>query len=79
MVGLGFIYVFFGFLHALRRFEREIAILSATDLVASLQLFSQCILVTLACHLGEDFTPIAHAAMDKFLSAFAAVLAEKYR
>ncbi|XP_028990600.1 hemoglobin subunit alpha-D-like [Betta splendens] len=43
------------------------------------KLFSQCMLVTLACHLGEDFTPIAHAAMDKYLSAFAAVLAEKYR
>ncbi|XP_023146840.1 hemoglobin subunit alpha-D-like [Amphiprion ocellaris] len=43
------------------------------------KLFSHCILVTLACHMGEDFTPTAHAAMDKFLSAFAAVLAEKYR
>ncbi|XP_022069804.1 hemoglobin subunit alpha-D-like [Acanthochromis polyacanthus] len=43
------------------------------------KLFSHCMLVTLACHMGEDFTPTAHAAMDKFLSAFAAVLAEKYR
>lgn len=46
---------------------------------ASLQLFSHCMLVTLACYLGEEFTPVAHAAVDKYLSAFAAVLAEKYR
>uniref|UniRef100_G3PND3 Hemoglobin alpha embryonic-4 n=1 Tax=Gasterosteus aculeatus aculeatus TaxID=481459 RepID=G3PND3_GASAC len=43
------------------------------------KLFSHCMLVSLACHMGEDFTPEAHAAMDKYLSAFAAVLAEKYR
>ncbi|KAG7226463.1 hypothetical protein INR49_013876 [Caranx melampygus] len=43
------------------------------------KLFSHCMLVTLACHMGDDFTPAAHAAMDKYLSAFAAVLAEKYR
>ncbi|KAL6095310.1 uncharacterized protein ACO6RY_16541 [Pungitius sinensis] len=43
------------------------------------KLFSHCMLVSLACHMGEDFTPDAHAAMDKYLSAFAAVLAEKYR
>ncbi|XP_047465724.1 hemoglobin subunit alpha-D-like [Mugil cephalus] len=43
------------------------------------KLFSHCMLVTLACYMGEDFTPVVHAAMDKFLSAFAAVLAEKYR
>ena len=45
----------------------------------SLQLFSHCVLVTLACYMGEDFTPVAHAALDKYLSAFGAVLAEKYR
>uniref|UniRef100_A0A3Q0RB49 Hemoglobin alpha embryonic-4 n=1 Tax=Amphilophus citrinellus TaxID=61819 RepID=A0A3Q0RB49_AMPCI len=44
-----------------------------------LQLLSHSMLVTLACHLGDEFTPVAHAAMDKYLSAFAAVLAEKYR
>ncbi|XP_027894991.1 hemoglobin subunit alpha-D-like isoform X1 [Xiphophorus couchianus] len=44
-----------------------------------LQLLSHCMLVTLACYLGSEFTPVAHAAMDKFLSAFAAVLSEKYR
>uniref|UniRef100_UPI0037E7547B hemoglobin subunit alpha-D-like n=1 Tax=Semicossyphus pulcher TaxID=241346 RepID=UPI0037E7547B len=43
------------------------------------KLFSHCMLVALACYLGDDFTHCAHAAMDKFLSAFAAVLAEKYR
>ncbi|KAM4623706.1 hemoglobin subunit alpha-D-like [Polymixia lowei] len=41
--------------------------------------FSHCMLVTLACYLGDRFTPVMHAAMDKFLSAFAAVLAEKFR
>lgn len=49
------------------------------QLLLSLQLFSHCMLVTLACHLGEEFTPVAHAAVDKYLSAFAAVLAEKFR
>ncbi|CAM9110306.1 unnamed protein product [Lampetra planeri] len=43
------------------------------------KLFSHCMLVTLSCHMGEDFTPVLHAAMDKYMSAFAAVLAEKYR
>uniref|UniRef100_A0A3Q3VRM3 Globin domain-containing protein n=1 Tax=Mola mola TaxID=94237 RepID=A0A3Q3VRM3_MOLML len=43
------------------------------------KLFSHCVLVTLACYMGEEFTPVAHAAMDKYLSAFGAVLAEKYR
>ncbi|KAG9334803.1 hypothetical protein AGOR_G00090530 [Albula goreensis] len=43
------------------------------------KLLSHCLLVTLASHMSDDFTPIAHAALDKFLSAFAAVLAEKYR
>ncbi|XP_008434467.1 hemoglobin subunit alpha-D-like isoform X4 [Poecilia reticulata] len=43
------------------------------------ELLSHCMLVTLACYLGSEFTPVAHAAMDKFLSAFAAVLSEKYR
>ncbi|XP_029933895.1 hemoglobin subunit alpha-D-like [Myripristis murdjan] len=43
------------------------------------KLFSHCMLVTLACFMGENFTPVVHAAMDKYLSAFAAVLAEKYR
>ncbi|KAF7643829.1 hypothetical protein LDENG_00232510 [Lucifuga dentata] len=46
---------------------------------SNFKLFSHCMLVTLACYMGEDFTPTAHAAMDKYLSAFSAVLAEKYR
>ncbi|XP_030255143.1 hemoglobin subunit alpha-D-like [Sparus aurata] len=43
------------------------------------KLFSHCMLVALAAHMGDDFTPVVHAAIDKYLSAFAAVLAEKYR
>ncbi|KAI5103210.1 hypothetical protein C0J45_6791, partial [Silurus meridionalis] len=43
------------------------------------KLFNHCILVTLACHLGENFSAIEHAATDKYLSAFSAVLAEKFR
>uniref|UniRef100_A0A8C7D9Z1 Hemoglobin alpha embryonic-4 n=1 Tax=Oncorhynchus kisutch TaxID=8019 RepID=A0A8C7D9Z1_ONCKI len=43
------------------------------------KLLCHCILVTLAAHMGDEFDPVAHAAMDKYLSAFAAVLAEKYR
>ncbi|CAK6961680.1 hemoglobin subunit alpha-D-like isoform X2 [Scomber scombrus] len=46
---------------------------------SNFKLLSHCLLVTLACHLGEEFTPVAHAAIDKYLSAFSAVLAEKYR
>ncbi|GAB0196355.1 hemoglobin subunit alpha-D [Grus japonensis] len=42
-------------------------------------LLSQCFQVVLAAHLGKDYTPEVHAAFDKFLSAVAAVLAEKYR
>ncbi|XP_075623913.1 hemoglobin subunit alpha-D [Balearica regulorum gibbericeps] len=43
------------------------------------KLLSQCFQVVLAAHLGKDYTPEVHAAFDKFLSAVAAVLAEKYR
>ncbi|KAK5850559.1 hypothetical protein PBY51_001428 [Eleginops maclovinus] len=43
------------------------------------KLLSHCMLVALSCHMGDDFTAVVHAAMDKYLSAFAAVLAEKYR
>ncbi|NXE90783.1 HBA2 protein, partial [Menura novaehollandiae] len=45
----------------------------------ALQLLSQCFQVVLAVHLGKDYTPEMHAAVDKFMSAVAAVLAEKYR
>ncbi|NWR76135.1 HBAD protein, partial [Centropus unirufus] len=43
------------------------------------QLLSQCIQVVLARLLGKEYTPEVHAAFDKFLSAVAAVLSEKYR
>lgn len=44
-----------------------------------MQLLAHCIQVVLAVHLAQDYTPEVHAAFDKFLSAVAAVLAEKYR
>ncbi|NWJ11099.1 HBA2 protein, partial [Crypturellus undulatus] len=43
------------------------------------KLLSQCFQVVLAVHLGKDYTAEVHAAFDKFLSAVASVLAEKYR
>nr|ADI71348.1 hemoglobin alpha D subunit [Branta bernicla] len=46
---------------------------------ANFKLLAQCFQVVLAVHLGKDYTPEMHAAFDKFLSAVAAVLAEKYR
>lgn len=45
----------------------------------ALQLLSQSLQVVLAVHLGKDYTPEVHAALDKFLSGVAAVLSEKYR
>ncbi|NXW81987.1 HBAD protein, partial [Alopecoenas beccarii] len=45
----------------------------------ALQLLAQCFHVVLATHLGNDYTPEAHAAFDKFLSSVCTVLAEKYR
>ncbi|XP_038618596.1 hemoglobin subunit alpha-1-like [Tachyglossus aculeatus] len=43
------------------------------------KLLSHCFLVVLARHHPEEFTPSAHAAMDKFLSRVATVLTSKYR
>ncbi|KAK0134837.1 Hemoglobin subunit alpha-D [Merluccius polli] len=43
------------------------------------KLLSYCMLVTLACYMGRKFTPVSHAAMDKYLSAISAVLGEKFR
>ncbi|KAJ8413642.1 hypothetical protein AAFF_G00081490 [Aldrovandia affinis] len=43
------------------------------------KLLCHCILVTLSCRMAEEFTPVVHAAIDKFLSALSAVLTEKYR
>ncbi|NXX24810.1 HBAD protein, partial [Nicator chloris] len=45
----------------------------------SLQFLAQCLQVVLATRLGKEFTPEVHAAMDKYMSAVASVLAEKYR
>ncbi|XP_001517140.2 hemoglobin subunit alpha [Ornithorhynchus anatinus] len=43
------------------------------------KLLAHCILVVLARHCPGEFTPSAHAAMDKFLSKVATVLTSKYR
>ncbi|XP_050173193.1 hemoglobin subunit alpha-2 [Myiozetetes cayanensis] len=43
------------------------------------KLLSHCLQVVLAVHLGKDYTPEIHSAVDKFMSAVASVLAEKYR
>nr|AJA37803.1 hemoglobin subunit alpha-D [Spinus magellanicus]APA23843.1 alpha-globin D subunit [Spinus magellanicus]APA23844.1 alpha-globin D subunit [Spinus magellanicus]APA23848.1 alpha-globin D subunit [Spinus magellanicus]APA23849.1 alpha-globin D subunit [Spinus magellanicus] len=40
---------------------------------------SQCLQVSLATRLGKDYSPDLHSAVDKFMSAVASVLAEKYR
>ncbi|XP_078296530.1 hemoglobin subunit alpha-like [Panthera onca] len=40
---------------------------------------SHCLLVTLACHHPEEFTPAVHASLDKFFSAVSTVLTSKYR
>nr|ALG03060.1 alpha-globin subunit D [Troglodytes aedon] len=40
---------------------------------------SQCLQVVLATRLGKEYTPEVHSAVDKFMSAVASVLAEKYR
>lgn len=45
----------------------------------SLQFLSQCLQVALATRLGKDYSPEVHSAVDKFMSAVASVLAEKYR
>ncbi|XP_068102911.1 hemoglobin subunit alpha-5-like [Hyperolius riggenbachi] len=37
-------------------------------------LLNECILVVLAVHFPEDFTPCAHAAWDKFLASISACL-----
>ncbi|XP_006637257.1 hemoglobin subunit zeta-like [Lepisosteus oculatus] len=46
---------------------------------SNFKLLSHCILVTLSCRRPQEFTPVAHGAWDKLLSAVSAVLAEKYR
>ncbi|XP_077069635.1 hemoglobin subunit alpha-1-like [Siphateles boraxobius] len=46
---------------------------------ANFKILSHNILVVLAILFPTDFTPEAHVAMDKFLSALSLALAEKYR
>ncbi|XP_049623965.1 hemoglobin subunit mu [Suncus etruscus] len=46
---------------------------------ANFPLLIQCFQVTLASHLQDEFTVEMHAAWDKFLTALAVVLTEKYR
>ncbi|CAM4344752.1 unnamed protein product [Leuciscus chuanchicus] len=46
---------------------------------ANFKILSHNILVVLAILFPIDFTPEAHVAMDKFLSALSLALAEKYR
>nr|P01962.1 RecName: Full=Hemoglobin subunit alpha-1/2; AltName: Full=Alpha-1/2-globin; AltName: Full=Hemoglobin alpha-1/2 chain [Tapirus terrestris] len=43
------------------------------------KLLSHCLLVTLALHHPDDFTPAIHASLDKFLSNVSTVLTSKYR
>ncbi|KAI4895000.1 hypothetical protein NFI96_002090 [Prochilodus magdalenae] len=44
-----------------------------------LRILSHNLLVVLAIQFPDDFTPEVHVAMDKFLSAVALALSEKYR
>nr|Q7M2Y4.1 RecName: Full=Hemoglobin subunit alpha; AltName: Full=Alpha-globin; AltName: Full=Hemoglobin alpha chain; Contains: RecName: Full=Hemopressin [Chalinolobus morio]prf//2201323A hemoglobin:SUBUNIT=alpha [Chalinolobus morio] len=43
------------------------------------KLLSHCLLVTVACHHPNDFTPAVHASLDKFLANVSTVLVSKYR
>ncbi|XP_066529763.1 hemoglobin, alpha adult 2 [Hoplias malabaricus] len=43
------------------------------------KILSHNILVTFAVHFPGDFTPEVHVAVDKFLAAVSAALADKYR
>ncbi|XP_051573313.1 hemoglobin subunit alpha-like [Myxocyprinus asiaticus] len=43
------------------------------------KILSHNILVTLAIHFPTDFTAEVHVAVDKFLAALSAALADKYR
>ncbi|KAG9465104.1 hemoglobin subunit alpha-5-like [Eleutherodactylus coqui] len=43
------------------------------------KMLTHCILVTVAIHFCEEFTPVAHAALDKFLCKVSSVLVSKYR
>ncbi|XP_059100938.1 hemoglobin subunit alpha [Peromyscus eremicus] len=43
------------------------------------KLLSHCLQVTLAAHHPSEFTPAAHASLDKFLASVSTVLTSKYR
>nr|AJQ20760.1 alpha-globin subunit [Peromyscus gratus] len=43
------------------------------------KLLSHCLQVTLAAHHPAEFTPAAHASVDKFLASVSTVLTSKYR
>nr|ABL89191.1 alpha-chain hemoglobin [Brycon cephalus] len=46
---------------------------------ANFKILSHNLLVVLAIQFPNDFTPEVHVSMDKFLSALALALSEKYR
>nr|AGT37225.1 hemoglobin alpha chain [Ochotona rufescens] len=43
------------------------------------KLLAHCLLVTLANHHPNEFTPAVHASLDKFLANVSTVLTSKYR
>ncbi|XP_076998464.1 hemoglobin subunit alpha-1/2 [Tamandua tetradactyla] len=43
------------------------------------KLLGHCLMVTLANHLPNDFTPAVHASLDKFVTNVGTVLTSKYR
>ncbi|KAK7940501.1 hypothetical protein WMY93_003827 [Mugilogobius chulae] len=46
---------------------------------ANFKLLSHCMMVVLAILYPDDFTPEIHLSLDKFMSALALALSEKYR
>ncbi|KAM8933895.1 hemoglobin subunit alpha-5-like [Pelodytes ibericus] len=67
--------------------DLEGALSSLSDLPAyqlrvdpgNFRLLSDSIQVTLATRFPSEFTPVAHSAWDKFISAVSSVLVSKYR
>nr|P14525.1 RecName: Full=Hemoglobin subunit alpha; AltName: Full=Alpha-globin; AltName: Full=Hemoglobin alpha chain; Contains: RecName: Full=Hemopressin [Bradypus tridactylus] len=43
------------------------------------KLLGHCVLVTLALHHPDAFTPAVHASLDKFITTVSTVLTSKYR
>lgn len=52
---------------------------SATAPLCPPQILCHCILVAVAIMFPKDFSPEAHVAFDKFLSAVSLALSERYR